>query len=294
MRSIAMPQYVRWNSQPLESWADKYARGKFIDLSGHKTHYIEAGQGKPVILLHGFFYDSYLWAANIDALAERFKVYALDLWGFGYSTRTALDYGYQLYADQVSLFMDSLSIQHATLVGQSMGGGTAIQFCVQHPQRVDKLLLVAPAGMPNPLPLTGKFFNLPGIGEFFMGLNTDKIRKKNLGDFWIHNKQLITDSYFENVTRFQKVRGTTEISLSILRKEFFHTLRNEIERLAQIEIPILIIWGREDRSIPVSRGQEMHRILDGSRLEILNEAGHVPNYEQAALFNQLALDFLQA
>lgn len=289
-----MPQSVRWNSQPLDRWADKYARGKFVDLNGRRTHYIEAGQGEPVILLHGFFYDSYLWAANLDVLAEHFKVYALDLWGFGYSTREALDYGYQLYAEQVLLFMDSVGIQHATLVGQSMGGGTAIQFCVQHPQRVDKLLLVAPAGMPYSLPLTGKFFNLPGIGEFFMGLNTDTIRKKNLGDFWIHNKQLITDDYFENVTRFQKVSGTTEASLSILRKEFFHTLRNEIERLAQIEISILIIWGREDKSIPVSCGQEMHHILDGSRLEILDEAGHVPNYEQAARFNQLALNFLKA
>ncbi len=73
--------------------------------------------------------------------------------------------------------MDSLGISRASLVGQSMGGGTAILFCVQHRERVNKLLLVAPAGLPNPLPLTGKFFKLPRIGEFFLGLNKylDKI-----------------------------------------------------------------------------------------------------------------------
>src|SRR5262244_1247513 len=116
-----MPEFIHWNSQPLDSWAKTHAQGKFIDLDGHQTHYIEKGEGEPIILLHGFLYDSYLWGANIDALARHFKVYALDLWGWGYSTRAALDYGYQLYASQVLLFMDALGIRRASLVGQSMG-----------------------------------------------------------------------------------------------------------------------------------------------------------------------------
>ncbi len=288
-----MSEFIRWNSQPLDTWATKYAQGKFVDLDGRRTHYIEKGEGEPVILLHGFFYDSYLWAANIDALAENFKVYALDLWGFGYSTREPLDYDYQLYVDQVLLFMDSLGIQSASLVGQSMGGGTAILFCVQHSQRVNKLLLVGPAGLPNPLPLTGKIFNLPRVGEFFFGLKTDTVRGKNLGDLMIHNKKLVTESYFENVTRFHKVNGTTEAFLTILRKQFIYKLSNEIHRLAQMEVPVLLVWGREDKAVPVRCGQEMHRILKGSRLEIIDNAGHVPNYEQAEMFNRMAMDFLR-
>ena len=288
-----MSEFIRWNSQPLDVWASKYAQGKFVELDGRTTHYIEKGEGKPVILLHGFFYDSYLWAANIGVLAEEFKVYALDLWGFGYSTREPMNYGYQLYADQVSLFMDSLDIQCASLVGQSMGGGTAIMFCVQHRQRVNKLLLVDPAGVPNPLPLTGKFFNLPGIGELFLGLSTDAVRRKNLGDLWIHNKELLTESYFENVTRFHKIKGTTNASLAMLRQKFFDTLNDEIHRLRQEDVPILIVWGREDKAIPLRCGQEMHRILKGSRLEIIDDAGHVPNFERAEVFNQLALGFLR-
>ena len=77
-----MSRFVPWNSQPLEERASKYAPGKFIDLDGLSTHYIEKGSGEPVILLHGFFFDTYMWDKNIDALAERFKVYAIDLWGF--------------------------------------------------------------------------------------------------------------------------------------------------------------------------------------------------------------------
>ncbi len=288
-----MSEFIRWNSQPLDVWSSKYAHGKFIDLDGRRTHYIEKGEGEPIILLHGFFYDSYLWAANIDVLAENFKVYALDLWGFGYSSRDPLDYDYQLYVDQLVLFMDSLGIQSASLVGQSMGGGTAILFCVQHRQRVNKLLLVDPVGVPNPLPLTGKFFNLPRIGEFFWGLNIDAVRRKNLGDLWIENKELLTDSYFENVMRFHKIKGTTEVLLAILRKDFFDKLSFEIRCLAQMEVSILLVWGKEDKAVPLSCGQEMHHILKGSCLKIIDNAGHVPNFEHAEEFNKLAVAFLR-
>ena len=288
-----MSEFIRWNSQPLDVWAAKHAQGKFVDLNGQRTHYIEKGAGEPVLLLHGFFYDSYLWAANIDALARHFKVYALDLWGCGYSTREPLDYGYQLYADQVLQFMNRLGIQGASLAGQSMGAGTAILFCVQHRQRVDKLLLVDAAGLPNRLPIMGKFLNLPGIGEFFLGLNTDAIRRAGLRDSFIHNEELLTESYFENATRSHKINGSTQVGLTIQRRQFFDKLSDEIHRLAQMEVPVLLVWGREDKAVPLRCGQEMHRILRGSRLEILDNAGHVPNFERAEEFNKLALDFLR-
>ena len=287
-----MPDFIPWNSQPLDFWASKHAEGKFIDLEGRSTHYIEKGDGEPVILLHGFFYDSYMWSGNIDALAEHFKVYAIDLWGFGYSTRQPLDYGYQLYANQVLMFMDSLDIPRAVLVGQSMGGGTAIKLCVQYRERVNKLLLVDAGGMPNPMPLVGRFLALPRVGKFFLSLNTDAIRRKNLRDIFIHNKEVITQSYFENVTRFHKIKGTNEASLTILRRDFFDKLSDEIHQLGKMDVPIMIVWGREDSGIPLDRGEKMHRILEGSRLEIIDDAGHVPNSERPEVFNQLALSFL--
>jgi pimeloyl-ACP methyl ester carboxylesterase len=116
-----MSGFVPLNSQPLDEWSDKYAPGKFIELGGLSTHYIEKGSGEPVIFLHGFFFDHNMWNASIDVLAEKYKVYALDLWGFGYSTREPLDYGYPLYTKQLHKFMDALGIQKASLIGQSMG-----------------------------------------------------------------------------------------------------------------------------------------------------------------------------
>ncbi len=288
-----MSDFIPWSSQPLESWASVYAQGKFIDLGGRKTHYIERGEGEPLILLHGFFYDSYLWADNINALAKNFKVYALDLWGCGYSTREPLDYGYPLYAEQVLRFIDKLGIQQASLMGQSMGGGTAIQFCLQHRERVIKLVLVSAAGLPNPVPLIAKFFNLPRIGEFFLELNSDAMRKVGLVNFFIYDKSRLTDSHFANITRAHKIQGSTEVGLKIQRKDFFDKLYNEIHQLGKMVLPpILIVWGREDKAVPLKCGQEMQRILKGSRLAIIDKAGHVPNFNRADEFNQLAVNFL--
>jgi len=289
-----MAEFIPWNSQPLDEWAKKYAKGKFIKLDGYSTHYIEKGEGEPVILIHGFLYDSYMWNKNIDALADKFKVYAIDLWGFGYSTRDPMDYGYQLYANQLLKFMDALDIQKASLIGQSMGGGTSIFFSVNHRDRVNKLILVDPAGMPNPLPLIGKITNLPKIGEFLLRLKSDFYRKMVLSTTFIYDKEFVTESYFENVTRFHKIKGTIEILLKILRKQFFHTLSDEIHRLGEMDVPILIIFGRQDKAVPLERGKEMHNILRGSQLEIFENAGHCPHDEQSQKFNQLAVDFLSS
>ena len=287
-----MSGFVPWNSQPLEDWASNYAPGKFIELDGLSTHYIEKGSGEPIILLHGFFFDTYMWNKNIDALAERFKVYAIDLWGFGFSTREPLDYGYPLYTQQLLKFMDALEIPKASLIGQSMGGGTIINFTVSNRNRADKIILVDAAGMPNRLPIMGRISNLPKLGEFMYGLNNNFIRRMTLGNTFLHNKQIITEEYFENATRFHKIKGTSDVMLYVTRKQFFDTLIEEIKKLSLMNVPTLIVWGREEQSIPLPIGEEMHRILKGSRIEILDRAGHCAHDDRSDLFNQLTLDFL--
>jgi pimeloyl-ACP methyl ester carboxylesterase len=114
-----------------------------------------------------------------------------------------------------------------------------------------------------------------------------------LADFFIHQKDLITPAYFENVTRPQKIRGTTQSFLTVLSRQFFHTLDDHLPRLARLDIPVLIAWGREDNAIPFQKGEEMHRILSGSHFEILENAGHVPNFECARAFNEIVIDFLR-
>ena len=163
-----MSDFVKWNSQPLHEWVKEFAEGDFIDLSGKSAHFVERGQGAPVLLIHGFNLDWHTWTRNIDALAAHFKVYAPDLWGQGYSTREPMDYGYALFSEQIRMFMDALGIEKASLVGHSMGGGTSIVFPLSHRERVEKLVLVDSTGIPNPLPFRSRIFRLPGVAEFLL------------------------------------------------------------------------------------------------------------------------------
>jgi pimeloyl-ACP methyl ester carboxylesterase len=188
--------------------------------------------------------------------------------------------------------MDALNIPQASLIGQSTGGGTIINFAVDNQDRVNKIVLVDAAGMPNPLPIMGRISNLPLIGEFMYGLNNDLMRKITLRNTFINNPERITDQFFENATRFHKISGSTEAMLAITRKDFFGTLQDRIEKLGSLKIPMLIIWGREERSIPLETGIRMHQLLPGSVLEILDEAGHCPNIDNPQLCNQIMLSFL--
>ena len=125
-----------------------------------------------------------------------------------------------------------------------------------------------------------------------MALRTDRIRRMNLEDIWIYDLDLLTEKYFKEFTRYQKVKGSTEILLTMLRKDFFNTLEDEIQELGKLDIPTLIIWGREDASLPLSSGEDLQRIIPGSRLEILDSAGHLANFDQADAFNKLVINFL--
>jgi len=259
-----MSEFIPWNSQPLDEWAERYAEGDFVDLAGRRTHFVERGEGKP-LLLHGFNLDLHTWMKNLDQLAAHFKVYAPDLWGQGYSTRQPLDYGYDLFEEQLRLFMEALEIPKASLVGHSMGGGTSIVFSLKNPEKVDKLILTDSTGIPTELPFRAKVFRLKGVAEFLMSRNTDRVRRMNMEDVWIYNSESMTDDDYNNFVRYQKVQDTTEALLSILRKNFFNTLEEQIQELGRLYIPTLIIWGREDVSLPVNCGQTMHaRIQTGN------------------------------
>lgn len=286
-----MSKFVPWNSQPLEEWSKRYAPGKFITLSGHQTHYIEKGEGEPIILLHGFGSDSYSWNNNIDVLAKHFKAYAVDLWGCGYSTRELLDFGYPLYAHQVQLFMDALNIPKASLIGQSMGGGTIIKLATEHRDRVKSIILVCVGGMPQKPILAQRLLALPGLGELALSLPTDFLRKMIIKKVYLYQKK-VTPEYFRGLTWSQKIEGSNATYLKIARLKFFHTLGDEIHRLGEMEVPALIIWGRHDKGISLRLSEEMHRIIKGSRLEVFEHSGHEPHDEEPEKFNQIALDFL--
>ena len=287
-----MSSFIPWNSQPLKEWAAKYAEGQFIDLDGHSTHYRVKGEGEPLILIHGFFFDSHMWDSSIDVLAKNYRVYALDLWGFGYSTRQPLDCSYQLFSQQILSFMDQLNIDTAVLVGQSLGGGIAMRLALEHPDRVSQLVLVDAAGLPNLEPITARVFMLPGVGEYLLRLPVDVIRRRMLDDFFLFDPGAISPEQFQTLVRAQKITGSSASALSIMRGRFADRLEASIIRLGKTSVPTLVIWGENDRAISSKTGRRMHALLPGSEFVLLESAGHVPNLEQPDAFNRAVLGFL--
>ncbi len=165
-----------WNTSDLKF---NPAHGqKWVNLQLQMTTYIELGKGPPLILIHGFPFDSLLWLQNLEVLSAKFKVYAIDLCGFGQSSRNVKKPDYRLYSEQLLAFIDYLGLQRAHLIGHSLGGGVCIKFAQDHRDRIDKLVLVASAGLPVKQSFTARFIKWPGVGECMLNCPGVFVRKK--------------------------------------------------------------------------------------------------------------------
>jgi len=291
---IILPQIISKETCTYEEAVQKFAKGKFVTVDGKKVHYVEAGNGPPIILIHGFLYHTVMWKKNIDALAGKFKVYAIDLWGWGYSERLKEnEYSFERYGKQIVGFMDALNIKKATLAGQSMGGGISVYVAAHYPERVDRLILVDPAVIPYPMTTIGKIYQFPFIGEFMNAIPGDALMKNNIKTIWFYDRNKVTEEYCKEVLQPFCIKGSYAGSMVILRnvlKEPY--VEKEANLLAKMSIPTLIIHGREDKAIPLDRSKRLNDLWKGSKLVIFDKAGHSPHEEYPEKFNKLALEFL--
>ncbi len=291
---ILLPSLSSKETMTYDEGVSKWAQGKFVPVEGKKVHYLEKGEGKPIILIHGFLYHTVMWKKNIDDLAKDFKVYAVDLWGWGYSERLKEDeYSFERYGKQIVGFMDALKIDKASLVGQSMGGGISVYVAAHFPERVDRLILVDPAVIPYPMTTTAMIYQLPFVGEFLNALPGDGLMKTNIKTIWFYDAQKVTDDYAEEVMRPLRIKGTGRGSMYILRRVLKDPyVEEEAKTLAMLDKPILLIHGREDKAVPLDRSQQLNALWKGSQLVIFEKAGHTPHEEHPEKFNRLALEFL--
>lgn len=290
---IILPYLRSKETMTYEEAVSKWAQGKFVVVDGKKVHYLEKGEGNPIILIHGFLYHTVMWKKNIDDLAKKFKVYAVDLWGWGYSERLKEnEYSFERYGKQIVGFMDALKINKVSLVGQSMGGGISVYVAAHFPERVDRLILVDPAVIPYPMTTTGKVYQLPFVGEFLNAIPGNALTKKNIQTVWFYDPAKVTDDYVEEVARPLLIKGSLDGLMFILRNVLKDPyVQAEAQKLAQLNKPILIVHGREDKAVPLDRSQQLHALWKGSKLVVFEKAGHTPHEEYPEKFNQLALEF---
>jgi pimeloyl-ACP methyl ester carboxylesterase len=272
------------------------APGKIIEINGKKVHYIAQGpqEAPPVILIHGFLYHTVLWERNIGPLSRNFRVYALDLFGFGYSERAAWEpFSYKLYAEQVKGFMDALGIKKAHLIGQSLGGGVVLRFATDYKDSVARAILIAPASLPNPRPLSAELLALPLVGEFLWNLPGTDLPRHILETNFFFDRRQITPDYLVRYAAPLSIRHSFKTLLEIFRNFEFDKQADVVERYGKRSVPTLFLWGRQEKALPLKSGQRLQRMIPGSRIHVLEKAGHVPNHEQADRFNALTAEFLK-
>ncbi len=272
------------------------APGRLLHLPLGPCHLVEAGpeSGEPLLLLHGFLYHSVMWAGVQPSLAARgARAVAVDLLGWGYSGRNeSMRYDYALYARQVLQVMDALGWERATLVGHSMGGGAAIRFAVEHPERVARLILVDPASLPVPLARVGRVLAWPGVGEAALALGAEALLEVNLKRFGFLDPSRVTPGYVAAVAAPLRIEGSSWTLLNILRELDFGSQQAQVEALGALEIPTLILWGARDRAIPLRVGLGFRDLLPRARFVVIDGSGHIPHEERPEAFLEEVAAFL--
>lgn len=247
-----------------------------------KTAYLAAGSGQPVVLLHGALAAGITWYPVIGPLAVHFRVIAPDIVGYGQSDKPSGRYDRPYYCAWLADFLGALGVEETHVVGHSQGGAIALQFALDHPARVDRLVLVDSAGLGDGVPL-GVIFAMLCYSLF-----PSRATALWLSRYAMRNPQSIDPALGDYMLQVTKVSGGRR---SLLRSRT-HT-RIPAGQLGQITQQALIIWGRDDRFLPMAQGAAAAEAMPHAELHVIPKAGHVPFFDQPQAFTDVLIRFLK-
>jgi pimeloyl-ACP methyl ester carboxylesterase len=253
---------------------------KEISINNLKVNYKMAGEGEPLLILHGWGGSSGSWIEVQKILAkEGFKIIVPDLPGFGKTLTPSSVWGVDEYVDFVSNLIDKMAFQRVTILGHSFGGRLGIRFATSHPNRLEKLILCASAGIKHEFSFSQKIiWYLSVIGNFIFSKRPfNKLRDVARNIFYI----------FLRRKDYAKARGVMK---EIIKKVLDEDLKPE---LSQIQAKTLLIWGEKDKSVPIEDAYLMKENIPQSRLEIIPRASHTPNLEFPHKLARIISNFLK-
>ncbi len=264
-------------------WRDVPRRGRLIDVDGENIHCVDEGRGPPVVLIHGFGGHTYSYRYLIPELAPDHRVVALDLLGFGYSERVPdADYSHQAQAGRVLGLMDALGIQRASLVGHSMGGEVAMRVAAAHPERVDRLALVASVSgdRVRALPVTPLLKPFLPLSSVLFGKQMLRVA--------FYDKSKATDEVWRAYHEPAMIRG----SMHGLYKIMKHTRRDPPIQFASITAPVLLMSAEHERIIPGWMSRRLRERFPTAETAVIGGAGHLLLEERPAECNAVLRRFL--
>ena len=272
------------------------AQIKDVRVQGINVRYAIAGEGPAVLLVHGLASSMITWYCNMDALADAgFTAIAIDLPGYGDSgLANHLGYAPETAARFLADFTAGLGIERFSVVGNSAGGLVAGVTALEYPDRVEKVALVAAAGLGRRLSWPLRIISVPLLGELIY--KPHLIGKAAMVKRIFFRPPAILDEILPEMLRVRCLPHAPQVMLRSVRSGVnLMGLRPEhhiVDRLRDLPIPLLAVWGEEDLVIPPVKAEEVRRALPGSVVHVLPECGHWPHMEKPEEFNRILTDFL--
>lgn len=278
---------------------------QYVTLHGKRRAFVMKGQGPALLLLHGLACDHTTWSPVIDALAKRYTVIAPDLLGHGASDKPRADYTLGGYANGMRDLLTVLGIDKVTVVGHSFGGGVAMQFAYQFPERTQRLMLVATGGLGREVTPLIKLIQAPGWGMAMELLALPGVRHVEMaalraaarhgsGPLRKYTRDLdeiacILDSWKDRGTRFairHLVRAVIDWRGQVVTM---------VDRAYLTEVmPMAVVWGRHDHVLPVRHASNAAALAPDIRVDVFPDAGHFPHKDDPERFVRILTDFISS
>lgn len=293
---LLRPRDLEWETNRDAVFHADYSR--FVEVGGARVHYQEAGDPKnpPMILIHGFASSNLVWSkVFLEFAAAGFRVVAPDLLGYGYSAKPReLEYTIARQAEMILGFLKALEIDRAILLGSSYGAAVAVTIALDHPQLVEKLIIVGAVNNNKPTRyLLMRLFGSPVIGDILSPLVVGsrrllRLRMKRVYDrhAWELDERRVEARHLP-----LRTRGAHRAIIRTVRRWDAERVSRDAHLITQ---PTLILWGDRDREVPLADGERLHEAIPGSRLIVFRECGHLPHEEYPAEFTKLVLDFVRS
>jgi pimeloyl-ACP methyl ester carboxylesterase len=274
-------------------------RVQHVTIHGHRRAFVRTGKGPTLLLLHGLGCDHATWLPVIDALARRYTVIAPDLLGHGESDKPRADYSVGGFANGMRDLLTVLGVDKATVVGHSFGGGVAMQFAYQFPERTERLVLVGSGGLGPEVSAAIRAITTTGFYQVMGLLTLPGVRR--IGSAGLRALSRTGIKEFRDFDEVASIYQSFQDPAA--RAAIRHVVRAVVDWQGQIvtmadraylteAMPICVIWGDQDRVIPVSHAERAAALAPNARIEIMPNAGHFPHKDHPQRFVKVLNDFV--
>ncbi len=276
-RLIAKNTYVPW-----------FNPKNLIEINGIKTHIVVKGSGEPLLLVHGSQMNIYDFRNNINFFSKYFRVYAFDMVGCGFTDKPKGEYTPEYFADFINSIMLHYSIEKASFIASSWGGGHVYHFALIYPQKVNKIVMSSPCGFKHEMLSSYNLLSIPLLGSLVLLFNMKALVRNELNKSF-HDRSFVDKELVNAVYLPFYTKGCIYSTTRSARSDDFSFVENNLEK---INVPVLLIWGSSDKVHQKWMMDEMNKRLSNSELLIFNSVGHLAHEEAADRFNIHALEFL--